>query len=210
MTDEGYTKFTVSWSERSPLEHPAVADLERWRRPLFEAGLVGHYADLDIGYGNLSVRVDEGGRFVISGTQTGHLPRTDRRHYALVTRANIEENSVTCVGATQASSESLTHAALYELDLSINAVVHVHSSMLWERLKHSAPTTRADVAYGTPEMASEFKRLYRETSLPDRGVAVMAGHESGLVSLGSSLQEATLRILSLHAGYECRPREVIR
>jgi hypothetical protein len=94
--------------------------------------------------------------------------------------------------------------------LSINAVVHVHSSMLWQRLKHSAPTTRADVAYGTPEMASEFKRLYRETSLPDTGVAVMAGHESGLVSLGASLQEATLRILSLHAGYECNPREVIR
>jgi ribulose-5-phosphate 4-epimerase/fuculose-1-phosphate aldolase len=205
MIDEGYTKFTVNWSERSPLDHPAIAELERWRRPLFKAGLVGHYADLNIGYGNLSVRADGGGLFVISGTQTGHLPRTDRRHYALVTRANIEENSVTCVGETQASSETLTHAAIYELDLSINAVVHVHSAMLWARLKHSAPTTDPDVAYGTPEMASEFKRLYRETSLPDTGVAVMAGHESGLVSLGLNLQEATLRILSLHAGYECGP-----
>jgi ribulose-5-phosphate 4-epimerase/fuculose-1-phosphate aldolase len=205
MIDEGYTKFTVNWSERSPLDHPAIAELERWRRPLFKAGLVGHYADLNIGYGNLSVRADGGGLFVISGTQTGHLPRTDRRHYALVTRANIEENSVTCVGETQASSETLTHAAIYALDLSINAVVHVHSAMLWARLKHSAPTTDPDVAYGTPEMASEFKRLYRETSLPDTGVAVMAGHESGLVSLGLNLQEATLRILSLHAGYECGP-----
>jgi L-ribulose-5-phosphate 4-epimerase len=205
MIDEGYTKFTVDWSERSPLEHPAIAELERWRRPLFEAGLVGHYADLNIGYGNLSVRVDGGGLFVISGTQTGHLPCTDGRHYALVTRVNIDENSVTCVGATQASSETLTHAAIYELDLSIDAVVHVHNRMLWERLKHAAPTTDAGVAYGTPEMASEFKRLYRETSLPDTGVAVMAGHDSGLVSLGSSLQEAALRILSLHAGYECAP-----
>ena len=205
MIDEGYTKFTVNWSERSPLDHPAIAELERWRRPLFRAGLMGHYADLNIGYGNLSVRVEGTGLFVISGTQTGHLPRTDRRHYALVTRANIEENSVTCVGETQASSETLTHAAIYALDLSINAVVHVHSAMLWARLKHSAPTTDPDVAYGTPEMASEFKRLYRETSLPDTGVAVMAGHESGLVSLGLNLQEATLRILSLHAGYECGP-----
>jgi ribulose-5-phosphate 4-epimerase/fuculose-1-phosphate aldolase len=205
MIDEGYTKFTVDWSERSPLDHPAIAELERWRRPLFEAGLVGHYAHLNIGYGNLSVRADGSGLFVISGTQTGHLQSTDRRHYALVTAVNIDENSVTCVGATQASSETLTHAAIYELDLSIDAVVHVHNTVLWERLKHSAPTTDAGVAYGTPEMASEFKRLYRETSLRDTGIAVMAGHESGLVSLGSSLQEATLRILSLHAGRECAP-----
>jgi hypothetical protein len=206
MIDEGYTKFTVNWSGRSPLEHPAIAELERWRRPLFMAGLVGHYPELNAGYGNLSVRVDGAGLFVISGTQTGHLPRTDRRHYALVTQANIEENSVTCAGETQASSETLTHAAIYELDLSINAVVHVHSAMLWERLKHSAPTTNPDVAYGTPEMASEFKRLYRETSLPDTGVAVMGGHESGLVSLGLSLREAALRILSLHAGMSAVPQ----
>jgi len=205
MIDEGYTKFTVNWSERSPLDHPAIAELERWRRPLFKAGLVGHYPALNIGYGNLSMRVDGGSLFVISGTRTGHLPRTDRRHYALVTRANIEENSVTCIGETQASSETLTHAAIYELDLSINAVVHVHSTMLWERLKHSVPTTHHDVAYGTPEMASEFERLYRETSLPETGVAVMAGHQSGLVSLGSNLQEATVRILSLHADMSAVP-----
>ena len=205
MIDEGYTKFTVNWSERSPLDHPAIAELERWRRPLFKAGLVGHYPALNIGYGNLSMRVDGGSLFVISGTRTGHLPRTDRRHYALVTRANIEENSVTCIGETQASSETLTHAAIYELDLSINAVVHVHSTMLWERFKHSVPTTHHDVAYGTPEMASEFERLYRETSLPETGVAVMAGHQSGLVSLGSNLQEATVRILSLHADMSAVP-----
>lgn len=208
MIDEGYTKFTVDWFDRTPLEHPATAELERWRRPLVEAGLVGHYADLDIGYGNLSVRVEGNGLFVISGTQTGYLPCTDRRHYSLVTRADIQENSVTCIGATQASSETLTHAAIYELDLSINAVVHVHSTMLWTRLKHSVPTTDADVAYGTPDMADEFRRLYGETSLRLTGVAVMAGHESGLISLGRSLEEATARILSLHAEYDRDAREV--
>ncbi|HWM27932.1 MAG TPA: class II aldolase/adducin family protein, partial [Woeseiaceae bacterium] len=113
--------------------------------------------------------------------------------------ANIVENSVTCEGAVQASSETLTHAAIYELDLSINAVVHVHSTILWQRLKSKAPTTRAEISYGTPEMAGEFKRLYRETSFPDTGVAVMAGHEAGLVSIGSSMQEAARRILVLHS-----------
>ncbi|MEX2122684.1 MAG: class II aldolase/adducin family protein [Woeseia sp.] len=210
MIEEGYTKFTVDWSNRAPLNHPAIAELERWRRPLFDAGLIGHYADLDIGYGNISRRISGAGLFIISGTQTGHLPRTGNAHYALVTEANINENSVTCEGATQASSETLTHAAIYELDLSIHAVVHVHSTGLWQRLKNRAPTTNAGVAYGTPQMASEFKRLYRDTPLPDGGVAVMAGHEAGLVSIGGTLQEAAGRILSLHAEHAQRSREVIR
>jgi ribulose-5-phosphate 4-epimerase/fuculose-1-phosphate aldolase len=203
MIDEGYTKYRVDWTDHTPLDDPAVVELERWRRPLFEAGLVGHYPDLSIGYGNISVRATGSGLFVISGSGTGHLRYTGNSHYALVTRANIEENSVSCTGATQASSEALTHAALYELDLSIGAVVHVHSTGLWERMKHTAPTTNAEVAYGTPEMATEFKRLYRQTSLPRTGIAVMAGHESGLVSIGADLEEAARRILSLHAEYEC-------
>jgi ribulose-5-phosphate 4-epimerase/fuculose-1-phosphate aldolase len=203
MIDEGYTKYRVDWTDHTPLDDPAVVELERWRRPLFEAGLVGYYPDLSIGYGNISVRATGSGLFVISGSGTGHLPHTGNSHYALVTRANIEENSVSCTGATQASSEALTHAALYEADLSIGAVVHVHSTGLWERMKHTAPTTNAEVAYGTPEMATEFKRLYRQTSLPRTGIAVMAGHESGLVSIGADLEEAARRILSLHAEYEC-------
>jgi L-ribulose-5-phosphate 4-epimerase len=206
MIDEGYTKFAIDWTDRAPIEHAEVAELEHWRRPLYEAGLVGHYKDLDVGYGNISVRSGRNGLFIISGTQTGHLPRTDRRHYALVTKADIAENSVSCAGATQASSESLTHAAIYELDSSVNAVVHVHSEMLWNRLKHSAPTTDADVAYGTPEMAREFARLYRDTCFRDTGVAVMAGHDAGLIGIGGSLAQAATRILSLHA----RPGEVDR
>ena len=203
MIDEGYTKFAVDWTGRSQRSNPAIAELERWRRPLYEAGLVGHYPDLNLGYGNISVRSAGSGLFIISGTRTGHLPHTDQRHYALVTKADIAENSVSCTGATQASSESLTHAAIYELDASINAVVHVHSERLWEQLKHSAPTTDADVAYGTPEMAREFKRLYRETHFRDQGVAVMAGHDAGLVSIGGSLRQAACRILSLHAERRC-------
>ena len=209
MIDEGYTKFSVRWTDRSPLGDDMVRELERWRRPLFDAGLVGHYEGPGIGYGNISIRTSGCGLFVVSGTQTGHLARTDGRHYALVTHADIDDNSVTCRGATQASSESLTHAALYELDLAINAVVHVHSPELWERLKDSVPTADAAVAYGTPDMAREFRRLYRETSLAATGVAVMAGHEAGLVSIGGSLEEAANRILALHAEMTVQSGEVI-
>ncbi|HEX7063331.1 MAG TPA: class II aldolase/adducin family protein [Woeseiaceae bacterium] len=202
MIDEGYTRFAVRWSDRRPVEHAEVALLERWRRPLFEAGLVGHYEDAGIGYGNLSLRIGSGREFLVSGTQTGHLAHTDREHYALVTDYDIDGNTVHCRGAVQASSETLTHAAIYALDAAFGAVVHVHDEPLWRRLRGFAPTTREDVAYGTPEMARELARLYRETDFPAARLAVMAGHEAGIITAGRSLAEAAQRVLALHFSKE--------
>lgn len=208
MIDEGYTKFTVHWSDRRPLDGPEIAELEQWRRPLFEAGLVGHYAEAGIGYGNISVRIGDGREFVISGTQTGHLLRTGREHYALVTDYDIDGNSVHCRGAVQASSETLTHAALYELDPTFRAVVHVHDEAVWRETRDREPTTRAGVAYGTPEMAREFARLFRETPFPERQLAVMGGHETGIVAVGRSLGEAAERVLAAHAAAHRLKEEV--
>jgi L-ribulose-5-phosphate 4-epimerase len=209
MMDEGYTKFEVRWTDHTALDCPEIAELERWRSPLFAAGLVGHYRDLGIGYGNISMRSGDDGAFVISGTQTGHLQHTAHAHYALVTDYDIDGNTVSCRGAVQASSESLTHAAIYELDPEIHAVVHVHSGVLWQRLQGIEPTTRADVTYGTPEMAREFERLFRETTFAAGGLAIMAGHESGIVSIGPTLRDAATRILLLHSQLVVPQREEV-
>lgn len=206
MIDEGYTKYAVHWTDRETVDRPEIEVLERWRRPLFEAGLVGHYRELGIGYGNISIRT-EGREFLVSGTQTGHLPRTGPAHYALVVDYDIDGNTVTCRGAVQASSEALTHAALYELDAGIGAVVHVHDPALWQRLLEESPATRADVAYGTPEMAREFGRLYRETRFAEIRLAAMAGHESGIVAIGATLREAAERVLAARHGLVDRAEE---
>lgn len=198
MIDEGYTKFIVDWTDRKPLSARETAELERWRRPLFDAGLVGYYEELGIGFGNISVRAADAGQFIVSGTQTGHLRTTGPQHYAVVTSYDIAANRVSCRGAVQASSESLTHAAIYELSPTVGAVVHIHDMNMWNELKSKASTTHADVAYGTTEMAEEFKRLFRETDFAETGIAAMAGHESGIVSIGPSLQEAANRVLQLH------------
>lgn len=198
MIDEGYTKFIVDWTDRTPLSARQTADLERWRKPLFDAGLVGYYEELGIGYGNISVRATDARQFIVSGTQTGHLQITGPQHYALVTSYDIAANRVSCRGAVQASSESLTHAAIYELGSTVSAVVHIHNLGMWNDLKSKAASTHADVAYGTPEMADEFKRLFRESDFAEAGIAAMAGHESGVVSIGRSLQEAADRVLNLH------------
>ena len=164
---------------------------------MFAAELIGHYKELGIGFGNISIRCGDPGQFLITGTQTGHIASTTDQHYSLVTNYDIERNEVFCSGPVQASSEAMTHAAIYELDPSIAAVVHVHSRSLWDRHMNRLPTTNPDVAYGTPEMAREFRRLYTDSIFDSEGIAVMGGHDEGLISIGESLEQAARKILVL-------------
>lgn len=197
MIDEGVIKFELDWQEGPPPDPALVAVLNRWREPLYAAGLIGHYRELDVGYGNLSIRGRGDGHFIVSGTQTGHLAQPGAEHYTLVTDYDIAANRLSCRGPVRASSESMTHAALYELSAGIGAVVHVHSATLWRRYGKRLPTTRPDVAYGTPAMADEFRRLYRDTAFAADGVAVMGGHEDGIVATGAGVAQAAQRILDL-------------
>ena len=197
MIDDGYIKFDLEWHKDAPLTTPLIADLNYWRQRLYRAGLIGYYTDLKVGFGNISIRYAEPGQFIISGTQSGHVPILSNEHYVLVTEHDAARNRVTCRGPVAASSESLTHAALYDLDPAIQGVVHAHSKALWPQLMHQVPTTDASVFYGTPEMAQELTRLYRETDFAKTGVAVMAGHRDGIISIGASVKEAAGRILEI-------------
>ncbi len=199
--DEGYIKYVSHWTPGPATHIVAARELDTWRKPLFEAGLIGQYEDLGIGYGNISVRRGSRDLFLISGTQTGHLTATDERHYSLVTDCDIRSNIVRCSGPIQASSEAMTHAAIYALGGAIGAVVHVHSAELWQRSLGKLPTTNPDVAYGTPDMARELDRLYRMEGFKEARVAVLAGHEEGLVSIGATLEQATQRVLRIHENY---------
>lgn len=197
MIDEGYIKFACDWQRGPPVPAAAISDLIEWRNRLFAAGLVGYSRQHGVGFGNLSSRVAGHGCFVISGTQTGHIVQTAAQHYAQVTDYDIDLHRVSCTGPVQASSEALTHAALYEVTAEIRGVAHVHSAALWKCWIDRLPTTSARVAYGTPEMARELQRLYRETDLPATGIAVMAGHEDGMIAFGRDISEAARRILEL-------------
>ena len=199
MIDEGYTKYECDWREAPCLPADAIENLNAWRNRLHDQGLIGYYPEHGVGFGNLSIRDDDSDVFIISGTQTGHIARTDERHYARVTQCDINANRVRCDGPVQASSEALTHAAIYALDPAIRAVVHVHSASLWNALIDRVPTTSRDVSYGTPEMAHEFRRLFRETDFAEKGVAVMGGHEEGIVSFGNDIEQAAERILRIRA-----------
>ncbi len=188
MNEKGYIKFNCIWSETGPVDEKLIVDINRWREILYQKGLIGEYPN-NIGYGNISTRL-VGNIFIITGTATGKLKTLTAEHYSKVIAYNLEKNSLTCMGPVKASSESLSHAALYASCLSANAIIHVHNKKLWEQLMKTEIATSANVEYGTPEMAKEIIRLFKETDLKKRGIFVMAGHEDGIVSFGKDMDEA--------------------
>lgn len=192
--DEGYVKYHQDFREESILIKEDIRELNELRSRLFALELIGAYPD-GIGFGNVSRRHPKG--FIISGTQTGHINPLGPEHYALVTDYNIAENRLQSRGLCRASSEALTHAAVYELREDIEFVLHVHSEHLWSRHLHRLPTTRAEIPYGTPEMAGEVRRMYEECGLEGICCFAMAGHREGLVSFGNNGETALCRLLVL-------------
>jgi len=186
--DEGYIKFNCHWIPSDDIPLNKVALLNVWREILYKKGLIGVYPD-GIGFGNISLRCNEK-TFLISGTATGGLATLSESHYSLVTHYHPGTNSVTCTGPLKASSESLTHALIYECSAATNAVIHIHSLNLWNRLIHQVPTSRENIFYGTPEMANEIKRLFDETAVSKEKIIVMGGHPEGIISFGKDLEEA--------------------
>ena len=182
MIDEGYIKFNYNWID-SNIDYD-ISEINEIRNRLFNLNFVGAYEG-NIGYGNISIRVDD--NFLITGTGTGNLDQLTKKDYSLVTEYNFDKNSLICTGRTRASSESLTHAAIYESDDDINAIIHIHSKDLWIELMNRVPTTSKDIGYGTPEMAYELIRLCKQIK---EKIVVMAGHDSGIITFGKNLQEA--------------------
>lgn len=205
MIDEGYIKYQCNWIKSEPININEISELNKWRNKLYELGLIGEYEN-GIGFGNISIRDSQPKQFIVSGTQTGNLPVLNEQHYTTVTNFDLEQNSLTCCGPIKASSESLTHATLYQADPKVNAIIHVHNLQLWQELMYKVPTTEKNVSYGTPEMAREIIRLFKQDSLvntKNTKILVMSGHEEGIISFGTNLAEAANILLNKYNEFIC-------
>ena len=143
-----------------------------------------------VGFGNLSVRDSASRNFYITGSATGGLSEWTPRDCVRVVAYDFARNWLRYEGAAIPSSESLTHAAIYESDQSTSAVIHCHDSVLWRTLLGRAPTTSKSVAYGTPKMAYEIMRLFEISNVRSKKIFVMAGHEAGIVTFEKNLERA--------------------
>ena len=185
--DEGYIKFSCNWKKTK--DSVACSNqLLQARDKMHALQLIGFDEAHQVGYGNISERSDRN-QFIISGTQTGHLYPIAKSNFTLSTAFNIDANEVYCEGPAQASSETMTHAALYEALPHVNCIIHIHNKPIWEQLLNT-PLASENTPYGTPEMAYEIMRLVKTTEVLKEKIIAMTGHEDGVIAFGETFEEA--------------------
>ena len=181
-------KFRCEHQKTEKTPFAGFDQLNAYRSKLRQRGLIGMDAS-GIGFGNLSVRENANG-FRITGSGTGGLPELTPGDYTKVVAYDFARNWLRCEGPAIASSESLTHAAVYASESTAGAVIHCHNSTLWAALLNHAPTTSKAAEYGTPELAFAVERLFKNSDVKAKKIFVMAGHEGGLIVFGKNLGEA--------------------
>ena len=196
---EGYIKFSFTHEPAPPPAHPALAGLLRVRDELRRWGWMGVLPD-GIGYGNISARRPGGNTFVISASGTGRHKNALPEHFCAVLTVDIARNFVLCRGPLPASSESMSHGAVYATRPDTHAVIHVHDRALYARLRATgAPATPDDAEFGTPELARAIAAL--APTLPPVAVLRLGGHPDGMLAFGPSIGAARDALAAL------RPKE---
>ncbi len=191
--EEGYIKFKYDWIPAT-LPDVDLSELIFWRQKLYQAKLIGSYSN-GIGFGNISMRYKDN-QFIISASATGNLAQLDPSHFALVDDFDLAKNWLSCVGNLPASSESLSHAAIYQTLPQVNAIIHIHHKELWDKHLNSLPTSSETAEYGTPALAfSLIDLIQKETT--EAGIIVMGGHEEGLMFYNGSFEKVGERVFSL-------------
>jgi hypothetical protein len=193
---QGFVKFNCHWSQSGPvISDEQFEIINNWRDILFNMDLIGAYEN-GVAFGNISMRINGTNQFVITGSATGEIPELEPGHYVKVNSFNIDDNAVQCVGPLKASSESLTHAAIYMADPGANAVIHVHCIDLWNELIHKVPTTNPSMDYGTIALAKDIFRLFKESDVIEKRIIIMAGDRAGILTFGHDMDEAANVLLS--------------
>lgn len=197
MSGEGYIKFDCRLTKTGQVIPDALYGvLTTWRNQLYSRDLLGA-DEWGIGFGNLSARKGNTRQFYISGSTTGRFRFAEPGHYVLVTAYSFVRNSVACRGPVKASSESLSHAAIYEADKSIQSVIHVHHRPMWDYGLDRMPVTDPALSFGTPEIAQNISALLKNDRIRNGGILVMGGHPDGLLFFGRSPDDAGNHVLNL-------------
>jgi len=185
---DGVIKYDCRFTLSADIGLDQIKQLNDFRGMALAEGWIGVGSD-GIGFGNISVRTSIRS-FLISGSQTGHIAVLGVDGYSQVTDWNIDGNRIECQGLCKASSESMSHAAIYEEDKAIGAVIHIHSKELWDSWTNILTRTECQIPYGTPQMARNLQRCMHESHMVGGGVLCMGGHMDGIIAWGDSLSEA--------------------
>ncbi|MDA3927403.1 MAG: class II aldolase/adducin family protein [Prolixibacteraceae bacterium] len=196
IQDEGYIKFNPSWN-KSPISIDAslLIQLNEIRAQLQAKNWLGVLPN-GIGFGNISIREKESNQFIITGSATGKYSQLKEEHFSLVNHVTIEENKLECTGQIMASSESMSHAAVYIHNKKIKAIIHIHDNNLWKKYLNKLPSSSINAAYGTPQMALSIAEKIKQLKT-NSGVLIMGGHSDGIIAFGNNLDNAILLLQKL-------------
>jgi ribulose-5-phosphate 4-epimerase/fuculose-1-phosphate aldolase len=194
VSETGAVKFTAERAASIIAPFVALTELNNYRSKLRQQGLLG--VDVNgISFGNISVRDGLSPQFFITASGSSGKDELRLNDFARVTAWDFARNWLRFEGASMASSESLTHAALYQADDNMGAVIHGHSLKIWTALLDQAPSAPAEIEYGTPAMALAVHDLLETTNLRETKAFAMAGHRAGVVAFGKNLSEAYAALL---------------
>lgn len=198
---EGVIKFKLEFVCNRCIAEPMITDINAWRQICFRLGMIGQAVERYQGYGfgNISLRHQSphANGYLITSTQTGVKAILGPDDYCHIISCDVAGNTIRAEGATEPSSEALTHGQIYSLDPDARCVIHVHSPEIWqvaEELDLLQTDTRA--VYGTPAMADAVGSLFTESHLSQKRIFSMGGHEDGIVCYGATPEEAGLRLVS--------------
>lgn len=202
--DDGVIKYDNSSFEKTEqLSQGEIQELEAARHEMYKRKLIGEYPTEKIGYGNISQRQNylhlhktQKSQFVISGSQTGHLEHLTTKHYSRVLDFDLTQNQIVAQGPVNASSESLTHAAIYECSSLIQNIIHIHHLEIWKAMiRENYASTAKEIPYGTPEMARATQECVGNLS---KGIFVMEGHHEGVVAFGENFTQSLNLIFDVY------------
>lgn len=200
--NEGVIRFSFEQKKSQQAVNPELIDeLNAWRHILFCLKLIGGRLDRyqGLGFGNISARESSpySKNFIITGSQTGHFPNLKSGQYVRIEKADLQNFRLVANGDCPPSSESFTHAALYQADPKINYIFHVHSPDLFA-YSNSLLCIDRDIPYGTPEMMSAVRNLSEENSVRPLIFATL-GHEDGIFVAGNRINEVGSVLLTTYA-----------
>lgn len=197
MSEEGIVKFSCELGPAQDIDLSIINELNISRTRLLDAGLIG-VDDQGIGFGNISVRLNDAGDFIISASQTGQHRILKPKYFVVVKKCFFKDFKTQAAGRFMPSSESLTHGAIYKSDKRVGAVIHIHSQKLWQfLLKNKFLATPAQAQYGSVELALAITKLFGETEIFKQKIFAITGHASGVVAFGENLAEAEEKIMEI-------------
>jgi len=193
---EGVIKFTLDHEVGEAPPAQLTAPLRAWFQILRSLELLGRRSDRYEGfaYGNLSHRTGEG--LLVTCTQTSGRRQLETGDFTLVSAWSLAEYRLHSIGPCSPSSETLTHAMVYDEVPEAHWVFHVHSPEIWQAAPElGMPVTDPGAEYGTPAMARAVAGALEDMGRPTQGVLSMGGHEDGILAWGTTAGETGCRLL---------------